>query len=110
MTNTFSDLISNNGFERHLNPIFAGLEQEGVSFRHVYSAPDTSPFLRIDLDNHQNMTRITIWESGQCGIERVSFTGSTPMTTEELQLDSFDAFKAKLLELIQYMKDTIQPH
>ena len=110
MENTFSDLISGNGFERHLNPLFTGLEEEGVDFRHVYSEPDINPFLRIDLDNRQNMTRITIWESGQCGLERVSFSGSTPMTSEELKFDSLEAFEAKLIELIQYMKDTRQPH
>ena len=110
MANTFSDLISGNGFERHFNSHFLALPDQGVDYRHVYSAPDINPFLRIDLDNRQNMTRITIWESGQCGLERVSFKGSTPMTSEELQFDSLEAFEAKLLELIQHMKDTRQPH
>lgn len=110
MENTFSDLISGHGFERHFNRHLAELEMEGVDYRHVYSAPDTPPFLRIDLDNRQNMTRITIMESGHCRVETVSFKGSTPMTTEELEFKSLEAFEAKLLELIQHMKETRQPH
>ena len=110
MANTFSDLISGHGFERHLNSHFLGLPDQGVDYRHVYSAPDIEPFLRIDLDNRQNMTRITIKESGHCRLENVSFKGSTPMTTEDLEFTSLEAFEAKLVELIQLMKDTRQPH
>ena len=32
------------------------------------------------------------------------------MTTEELEFTSLAAFEAKLLELIQHMKDTRQPN
>jgi len=110
MENTFSDLISGHGFERHFNRHFSELENEGVDYRHVYSGPDNTPFLRIDLDNRQNMTRITIMESGHCRLETVSFKGSTPMTTEDLKFTSLETFEAKLLELIQHMKDTRQPH
>lgn len=110
MTSTFSDLISQQGFERHFNRHFSGLPDEGVEYRHVYSAPDIHPFLRIDLDNRQCMTRITIEEAGNCRIETVSFKGSTPMTTEDLEFTSMESFEAKLLELIQHMKDTRQPH
>jgi len=111
MKNTFSDLISGHGFERHFNNLFLGLSDQGVDYRHVYSGPDITPaFLRIDLDNRQNMTRITIIESGSCRLENVSFKGSTPMTTEDLEFTSLEAFEAKLVELIQLMKDTRQPH
>lgn len=110
MANTFSDLISGNGFERHFSSHFQALPDQGVDYRHVYSAPDIEPFLRIDLDNRQNMTRITILESGNCRVENVSFKDSTPMTSEDLEFTSLEAFEAKLLELIQYMKDTRQPH
>ena len=47
-------------------------------------------------------------ETGHCRLENVSFKGSTPMTTEDLEFTSLDALEAKLNELIQYMKDTRQ--
>ena len=100
MTNAFNDLISQQGFERLFNRHFSELPDEGVDYRHVYSAPDTPPFLRIDLDNHQSMTRVTIQETGLCRIESMSFKSNAPMTTEELGFTSLEAFEAKLLELI----------
>lgn len=110
MENTFTDLISRHGFERYFNRHFVDLPEQGIDYRHVYAGPDNTPFLRIDLDNRQNMARITLEESGHCRLEVVSFKDSTPMKTENLAFDSLPAFEAKLLELIEEMKATRLPH
>lgn len=110
MDNTFKDLISGRGFERSLNHYFLNLPDEGVDYRHVYSQADENPFLRIDLDNHRVMSRITQWQSGHCIIETVSFKNSAWLNKDELKFSSMAEFETRLLELIEEMKASRHPH
>ena len=110
MTNTFSDLITGHGFERHYARHFKELPDKGIDYRHVYSQPDSNPFLKIDFDNRQIMARITLWESGDCSLEVISFKNGAVMIDEAFKLSMLSEFEEKLVWLIGHMEATSNPH
>lgn len=110
MANIFNELISGHGFERHYNRHFTGLSEEGIDVRYVYSQPDTNPFVRIDMDNRQVMSRISLWESGHCDVDVVSFRDGSSMIKDSFEYTSLEEFEAKLLEFIELMRETRNPH
>lgn len=109
MTDTFTQLILNHGFEQRYGHHLSGLEESGVMCRLAYTHPDENSYLIIDLKNRQIMTRVTLWETGDCEIDTVSFKDSSVISEESFKLNTLEEYEEKLVGLISHMKETINP-
>lgn len=114
MKTVFTDLISGQNFERKLDHYFGDLSSSKVNYIYLFSTPcndpDDDPCLRIDFDNLNRFSRLTLWESGKCHIESMTFKNSTKTMNEESELSSLEEFEDKLFSLIAHMKDSHQLH
>jgi len=110
MKTIFTDLISGHDFDRQLDHYFDNLSSSDVDYLYAYSKPGDNPCLIIDFDNCIQVSRITLWESGECDIEAIALTGSTKIIGETSELKTIGEFEDKLLSLIEYMKRTQTIH
>ena len=110
MNTIFSNLISGHDFDKQRERYFSGLALSDVDYLCAYSLPCDNPCIRIDFDNSKQLSRITIWESGECDIEAISLTDSTRVFDEISELKTIGEFENKLLSLIEYMKMTQTLH
>jgi len=110
MNTIFSNFISGHDFDKQQERYFSGLAFSDVDYLYTYSLPCDNPCLRIDFDNCKQLSRITMWESGECDIEVISLTDSTRVIDEVSELKTINEFEDKLLSLIEYMKKTHTLH
>lgn len=108
--NPFKELISKCRFQERYIQHFQGLEDEGIDYRHVYSQPEDNPYIIVDLDNHQFMARLTLWASGDCEVDVISFKDSSVIVRDAFEYTSLDEYEEKLLWLIQYMRESRVSH
>jgi len=110
MKTIFTDLITGHDFDQQLDRYFDNLTSTDVDYLYAYSKPGKNPCLIIDFDNHLQLSRITLWESGECDIEAIALAGSTKIIGEISELKTMGEFEDKLLGLIEYMKRTQTLH
>lgn len=110
MKSIFSHFISEHGFDNQLEHYFSTLALSNVGYLYTYSSFCNTPCLRIDFDNCKQLSRITIWESGECNIEVISIKNSTRMIDESSKLKTIGEFEDKLLSLVEYIKMTDTLH
>ena len=110
MNSEFNQLISDQNLEKQMSKHLTDLSSSGVDYACLYSKPCDDPCLLIQFDNVQQMSRITLRESGECTVEVISMRNSELVINETLKLKTMAEFEDRLVNLIEHMKETHKLH